>query len=87
MNKKHSAGEQAISATFDSNNKRRKSCTDINITDFDNDLVRRIAIYLPKTSRALLAVALTVESSDWKKVEWTKLTTPRACYHYGEIRR
>jgi hypothetical protein len=83
MNKKHSAGEQAISATFDSNNKRRKSCTDMNITDFDNDLVRRIAIYLPKTSRALLAVALTVESSDWKKVEWTKLTTPSLLSLWG----
>lgn len=58
------------------NNKRRKICTDINITDLDDETIRRVAIFLPKTSRALLAVALTTESSKWNDVEWNKSSTP-----------
>jgi len=58
------------------NIKRRKICTDINITDLDDEVIRRVAIFLPKTSRALLAVALTTESSKWNDVEWNKSSTP-----------
>jgi len=60
------------------NNKRRKICTDINITDLDDEAIRRVAIFLPKTSRALLAVALTTgtESSKWNDIEWNKSSTP-----------
>ena len=42
--------------------KRRKFATDINITDLNDEAVRHIANYLPKTSRALLAVALTQQN-------------------------
>ena len=63
--------------------KRRKFATDINITDLNDEAVRHIANYLPKTSRALLAVALTTESSDWKKVEWTKPTSKSILSFFG----
>ena len=63
--------------------KRRKFATDINITDLNDEAVRHIANYLPKTSRALLAVALTTESSDWKKVEWTKPTSQSILSFFG----
>ena len=65
------------SGDMQQNNKRRKICTDITITDLDDEAIRRVAIFLPKTSRALLAVALTTESSKWNDVEWTKSSTPR----------
>ena len=64
------------SGDMQQNNKRRKICTDINIIDLDDEVIRRVAIFLPKTSRALLAVALTTESSKWNDVEWTKSSTP-----------
>ena len=35
-------------------------------------LLVKVAGYLTKTSRALLAVALTTDSSGWKKVNWNQ---------------
>ena len=87
INDDNNAYNEAVVATWDTVEqppyKRRKFATDINITDLNDEAVRHIANYLPKTSRALLAVALTTESSDWKKVEWTKPTSQSILSFFG----
>ena len=87
INDDNNAYNEAVVATWDTVEqppyKRRKFATDINITDLNDEAVRHIANYLPKTSRALLAVALTTESSDWKKVEWTKPTSQSISFFFG----
>ena len=71
------SSSMATSEDIQQNNKRRKICTDITtITDLDDEAIRHVAIFLPKTSRALLAVALTTESSKWNDIEWNKSSTP-----------
>ena len=49
---------------------RRKTAADLNITNLPDDAVGLVAEYLSKTSRALLALALTTESSSWRDVQW-----------------
>ena len=69
-------------------NKRRKTSTDINITDLPDEAVKYIAGCLPKPSRALLAVALTTESSRWTKIDWTKsVASPSILSLWGKTKR
>ena len=42
----------------------------LGINILTNDLFVVVSTYLPKTSRALLAVALTAPSSSWRKCQW-----------------
>lgn len=49
----------------------------VGINDLTNDTLVIISNYLPKTSRALFAVALTAPSSSWKRCNW-KGTMPNA---------
>ena len=52
-------------------NKRKRSGDDIfGIKTLTDDLLVFVSGYLPKTSRALLAVALTAPSSSWRKCQW-----------------
>ncbi len=55
-----------------SHNKRRKisSSTNTSIIDLSSDELVAIAQYLPKTSRALFAVALTAPSSSFRERGW-----------------
>ena len=69
-------------------NKRRKTSADINITDLPDEAVKYIADCLFKPSRALLAVALTTESSRWTKIDWTKsVASPSILSLWGKTKR
>src|SRR6056300_632668 len=46
--------------------------TMITIYDLPEYAIREIIDYIPKTSRALLALALTTDSSLWRKIHWCK---------------
>ena len=43
----------------------------LQLTDLSNDQLIAIADYLPKTSRAIFAVALTAPLSSWRDTNWT----------------
>ncbi len=55
---------------------RRKCSSDLNITDLPDEGLRLIADYLPKTSRALLALAITTDSASWRDINWNNSTAP-----------
>jgi len=44
----------------------------MSIYDLPEYAIREIIDYIPKTSRALLALALTTDSSSWREVHWCK---------------
>eukprot|EP00984_Skeletonema_dohrnii_P019761 scaffold9511_cov182-Skeletonema_dohrnii-CCMP3373.AAC.18 len=46
--------------------------SDIKISDLPEWAIREIIDYIPKTSRALLALALTTDSASWRDVHWNK---------------
>src|SRR6056300_1875072 len=46
--------------------------TMITIYDLPEYAIREIIDYIPKTSRALLALALTTDSSSWREIHWCK---------------
>jgi hypothetical protein len=45
---------------------------EMNITDLPEWAIREIIDYIPKTSRALLALALTTDSASWREIHWNK---------------
>ena len=61
-------------ATAGEQTKRRR--TDLNITDLPDEGLRLIADYLPKSSRALLALAITTDSASWRDINWNKSIAP-----------
>ena len=45
---------------------------EMNITNLPECAIREIIDYIPKTSRALLALALTTDSASWRDIHWNK---------------
>jgi hypothetical protein len=45
---------------------------EVKITDLPEWAIREIIDYIPKTSRALLALAMTTDSASWREVHWNK---------------
>jgi hypothetical protein len=45
---------------------------EMKITDLPEWAIREIIDYIPKTSRALLALALTTDSASWRDIHWNK---------------
>ncbi len=64
--------------------KRRRCSSDLNITDLPGDGLRLIADYLPKTSRALLALAMTTDSASWRDINWNRSTPTLTSFLRGE---
>ena len=63
------------SSVTTSSNKRRKTSSSLGghiqtLTDLPNDQLTAIADFLPKTWRALFAVALTAPSASWRATGW-----------------
>lgn len=65
-----------MSSTFAAKKRRRRLLTtgenDMKITDLPDWAIKEVITYIPKTSRALLALALTTDSSSWREVHWDK---------------
>lgn len=60
-------------ATPEGGNKRKREALHaLTILDLPDVVILSVARYLPQTSRALLALALTAEASSWRNVIWYK---------------
>ena len=63
-----------MSCTIASKKRRRVLTTenDMKITDLPDWAIKEVITYIPKTSRALLALALTTDSASWREIHWDK---------------
>ncbi|KAL7536552.1 hypothetical protein ACHAXR_007237 [Thalassiosira sp. AJA248-18] len=64
------AATMSDNTTRKSNKRRRESLLSAGIFDIPDEALISVTHYLPKTSRALLALALTTDSSSWRDINW-----------------